>query len=228
MGVTFLDRKIYSVADASNILRVPDSTLRWWLDGRTSRGKTYPPVIRPAPTGDFTLTWAEFVEVGLLCQYRRELHVRLHEIRTFIDRLRQKEGIEHPLARHRPWVGEGSRLLLEMQEKSELPGDLWLIAPANNQLVMTDPAASFLRRIEWEEGWPIAWKPHQDDASPVRCLPARRFGRPSIEGISTEAVVEHLDGGEDEEEVARQFGLELEEVQWAQSYELSRSAPLAA
>lgn len=228
MGVTFLDRKIYSVADASNILRVPDSTLRWWLDGRTSRGKTYPPVIRPASTGDFTLTWAEFVEVGLLCQYRRELHVRLHEIRAFIDRLRQKEGIEHPLARHRPWVGEGSRLLLEMQEKSELPGDLWLIAPANNQLVMTDPAASFLRRIEWEEGWPIAWKPHQDDASPVRCLPARRFGRPSIEGISTEAIVEHLDGGEDEEEVARQFGLELEEIQWAQSYELSRSAPLAA
>ena len=115
-----------------------------------------------------------------------------------------------------------------MQEKSELPGDLWLIAPANNQLVMTDPAASFLRRIEWEEGWPIAWKPHQDDASPVRCLPARRFGRPSIEGISTEAIVEHLDGGEDEEEVARQFGLELEEVQWAQSYELSHRAPLAA
>ena len=86
MGVTFLDRKIYTVADASKILRVPGSTLRWWLEGKTTRGKKYPPVIRTAPTGDFTLTWAEFVESGLLCQYRRELHVRLHEIRTFIDR----------------------------------------------------------------------------------------------------------------------------------------------
>ena len=228
MEVTFLDRKIYSVADASKILRVPESTLRWWIEGGTKRGVTYPPVVRPAPTGDFTLTWAEFVETGLLCQYRRELHVRLHEIRAFIDRLREEEGHQHPLARRRPWVGEGSHLLLEIQERSQLPGELWLIAPANNQLVLTDPAASFLRKVEWEDGWPIAWRPHQDEASPVRCLPVRRFGRPSIEGISTEAIVEHLEGGEDEKEVAEQFGLELAEVQWAQAYELSRSTPLAA
>ena len=228
MGATFLDRKTYSVADAARILRVPPSTLRWWLEGGSKRGKTYPPVIRPSPTGEFTLTWAEFVESGLLCQYRRELHVRLHEIRAFIDRLREEEANEHPLALHKPWVGEGSHLLLEMQKESGLPGELWLIAPASNQLVLTDPAASFLKRVEWEDGWPIAWRPHQDEASPVRCLPVRRFGRPSIEGISTEAIVEHLDGGEDEIEVAEQFGLGLADVQWAQAYELSRRTPLAA
>ena len=94
--------------------------------------------------------------------------------------------------------------------------------------LLTGPAASFLKRVEWDDGWPIAWKPHHDDASPVRCLPERRFGRPSIEGISTEAIVEHLDGGEDEEDVAEQFGLEPAEVQWAQAYELSRKTPLAA
>lgn len=114
MEVAFLDRKTYSVADAARILRVPQSTLRWWLEGGSKRGRAYPPVIRPSPTGDFTLTWAEFVESGLLCQYRRELHVRLHEIRAFIDRLREEDGCEHPLARHKPWVGEGSRLLLEV------------------------------------------------------------------------------------------------------------------
>jgi len=219
---------MYSAADAAGILRVPESTLRWWLEGGSKRGRTYPPVIRPSPTGDSTLTWAEFVESGLLCQYRRELHVSLHEIRAFIDRLREEGGCEHPLARHKPWVGEGSRLLLEAQKESGLPGELWLIAPASNQLVLTDPAASFLKRVEWQQGWPVAWKPHQDDASPVRCFPERRFGRPSIAGVSTEAIVEHLDGGEDEADVAEQFGLELAQVRWAQAYELSCETPLAA
>jgi uncharacterized protein (DUF433 family) len=59
-------------------------------------------------------------------------------------------------------------------------------------------------------------------------LPTLRFGRPSIGGISTEAIVEHLDGGEDEEEVAEQFDLSIDDVRWARSYELSRRAPAAA
>ena len=228
MSATFLNRDTYSIPDAARILRVPQSTLRWWLEGGSKQGRKYAPVIRSSPTGDFTMTWAEFVESGLLSQYRRGLHVRLHEIRTFMERLRDKEGHEHPLALYKPWVGEGCRLLLEAQIESDLAGQLWLIAPASDQLVLTDPAASFLKRVEWEDGWPIAWRPHQDEASPVRCFPARRFGRPSIEGISTEAIVEHLDGGEDEADVAKQFRLELADVQWAQAYELSLRTPLAA
>ena len=43
-----------------------------------------------------------------------------------------------------------------------------------------------------------------------------------------EAIVEHLDGGEDENEVAEQFGLTLDDVRWARAYELSRRAPAAA
>ena len=33
----------------------------------------YTPVIRSEPAGDRSLTWAEFVEAGLLRQYRRDL-----------------------------------------------------------------------------------------------------------------------------------------------------------
>jgi len=33
--------------------------------------KTYKPVIRTEPTGSNRVTWAEFVEAGLLRQYRR-------------------------------------------------------------------------------------------------------------------------------------------------------------
>lgn len=228
VDVTILGTEIYSEADAAEILRVPQATLHWWLEGGKRRNTVYPPVIRPEPTGKRVLSWAEFVEAGLLRQYRRDLDVKLPEIRTFIAKLRDTEGVPYPLAHYRPWVGEGRRLLLELQQQSELPGELWLVAPASDQVLLTEPAASFLRRVEWDADLPVAWRPHDDEASPVRCRPTLRFGRPSIGGISTEVIVEHLDGGEDEEEVAEQFSLSIDDVRWARSYELSRRTPTAA
>jgi uncharacterized protein (DUF433 family) len=47
---------------------------------------------------------------------------------------------------------------------------------------------------------------------------------PSIGGISIEAIAGELDGGASLEEVAEDFGLDLDAVQWAQSYELSQRA----
>ncbi|MDQ4130836.1 MAG: hypothetical protein M3133_07605 [Actinomycetota bacterium] len=228
VDVTTLEREVYSEPDAAEILRVPQATLHWWLEGGKRRNTMYPPVIRPEPTGSRVVTWAEFVEAGLLRQYRRELDVRLRDIRAFIAKLRDREGIPYPLAHYRPWVGEGRRLLLELQQESDLPGELWLVAPASDQVVLTEPAASFLRRVEWDADLPVAWRPHEDEASPVRCRPTKRFGLPSIGGISTAAIVEHLDGGEDEADVAEQFGLSLDEVHWARAYELPRGAPAAA
>jgi uncharacterized protein (DUF433 family) len=51
-----------------------------------------------------------------------------------------------------------------------------------------------------------------------------RFGMPAIGGISTEAIAGELDGGASLEEVAEDFGLDLDAVRWAQSYELSQHA----
>ena len=47
---------------------------------------------------------------------------------------------------------------------------------------------------------------------------------PAIGGISTEAIAGELDGGASLEEVAGDFGLDLDAVRWAQSYELSQRA----
>jgi hypothetical protein len=58
---------------------VAPSTLHWWLEGRPPR---YRPVIRVEPTNSRHVTWAEFVEVGLLHSYRREHDVPLKELRS--------------------------------------------------------------------------------------------------------------------------------------------------
>ncbi len=221
VSVEILDRPVYSEADAAEILRVPRSTLHWWLEGRSGGKRSYPPVVRPVPTGESRLTWGEFIEVALLRQYRRDSGVPLEEIRTFVRKLRKEEGIPYPLAHHKPWVGVGRQLLLEMQKEADLPGALWLVAPASDQVVLTPPAASFIHRVDWDNDLAVAWRPHDDEFSPVRCRPTHRFGRPAIKGISTVAISEHIDGGEDEEDVAAQFDIEVEDVGWARAYELS-------
>ena len=95
--------------------------------------------------------------------------------------------------------------------------------------MLTPPAASFFQRIDRKDGLAAGWRPHDDEYSPVRCRPKHRLGRSAIKGISTAAIFEHIEGGEDDEDVAAQFGPEVQDVGWACSYELScRSAGRAA
>jgi uncharacterized protein (DUF433 family) len=141
-------------------------------------------------------------------------------LRTVIDRLRDEFATPYPLAHHRPFVGPGRELLLELQEDA----DLCLVAVANNQLVLTPAAEAFVQRVEWAEDIPVSWRPHDDPLSPVRMAPDVRFGKPAIKGISTEVLWEHVEAGEDFAEVAEAFELELEDVHWALAYETSARA----
>lgn len=228
MSVEVLDRPIYAAAAAADLLRVPVRTLNRWLDGDTYRDRFYAPVIRVEPTGSNELTWSEFVEAGLLAQYRRHLRVRLSEIRKVVSALRETYGDPYPLASFQPWEGPNRRLLVDLQRRLDLSEDLWLVAPATGQPLLLPPANAFLRRVDWDGGEAVAWRPHDDAASPVRCRPGFRGGRPSISGVSTAAVFEHIDGGEPFEDVAQDFDLTVHDVHWAFAYEASCRAPAAA
>jgi len=70
-----LEREMYTESGAARLLRVAPATLHYWLEGGTRRNKTYKPIIREQATGSRTVTCAEFVEAGLLRQYRRQHNV---------------------------------------------------------------------------------------------------------------------------------------------------------
>ncbi len=219
--VTILEREMYTEAAAAPLLRVAPSTLHWWLEGRHPR---YRPVIRVEPTGSRIVTWAEFVEAALLRSYRRDHDVPLRELRDFIDGMREEFQVPYPLADRRPYIGPGRRLLIDLQGRSHLDPDFCLVAIANGQEVLTAPGEEFFERVDWSGDEPSAWRPHDDPASPVRINPLVRFGRPSVGGISTEAIAGELDGGASVEEVAEDFALDLDAVRWAHSYELAQNA----
>jgi len=220
--VSVLDREMYTEALAARLLTVPQSTLHYWLEGGTRRGKSYRPIIRPEPLGRRVVTWAEFVEAGWLSEYRNR-NVPMTELRRFIDELRERFGVPYPLADRRPLVS-GRRLVYDAQTSAELGVEFYLVSVINGQTLLTAPGEAFVQRVEWDGDIPVAYCPDPNRGSPVRIDPDVRFGKPAIKGISTEVIWEQDDAGEDVETIAEVYQLEVADVRWALSYENAQRA----
>jgi uncharacterized protein (DUF433 family) len=197
VSLSVLDREMFSEPEAARLLRGAPSTLHYWLEGGQRRGKTYQPVIRLEPEDRRSVTWAEFIEAGLLREYRREHNV--------------------------PFVGD-RQLVREAQDDAGLDADYCLVVEVRGQLVLTATSELFVRRITWKDDLAARWRPHDDRRSPVAVDPRVRFGKPAIRGISTEALWEHTEAGEGFEETAESFGLSPDDVRWAFAYETSNRA----
>lgn len=180
--------------------------------------------------GAANVTWGEFVEAGYLREYRAK-RVPLPSLRRLIDYLRDKFGVQYPLAHYKPFVGAGRKLLLEAQQVAELPAAFWLVVGAEgHEVLLTPPSESFLERVEFApsgDKWAERLYP-AGKGSPVVMDPDYSSGAPTVEGIRTEALVELVDAGEPIEDVADTFGLHLAALKAALSYEWSRPSAASA
>jgi uncharacterized protein (DUF433 family) len=218
MGVvapTILDRELYDEALAAEVLGVPRPTLHYWLEGGKRGSRTYAPILRPAATGSYAVTWGEFVEARYLREYRRTLGTSMQRLRAFIEFLRRELGVPYPLAHARPWVGPGRHLFISAQEQAGLPPELWAcVEPQTGVMLLLPPAESFLERVEFddeENGVVIRLRP-SGPSSQVVIDPEVRFGSPTVRGIPTETIAEQVAAGDSVESVVRDFDLDLATV----------------
>ncbi len=231
--IDVLERDLYTVKQASRLLRIPPSTLDWWLEGGKRHNKMHDPVLREAPTGSKVLNWGEFVEARWLRTYRRDLGVSLGHLRRFITLLRDEFGVPYPLAHFQPFVGENAQLVIEAQKLADLEPDLWLYVPATGAIPLPSPTtASYLSVVKFakeERGQAERIHPLGLEL-PVVFDPDYSFGEPTVEGVRTEALVELIEAGEPIESVAADYGLTPEQVKAAIAYEYlgGDGAPMAA
>lgn len=219
--IELLARPLYHVSDAARLLHMPSSTLRYWVEGDQER----PPVLREEATGDPTLTWGEFVEAGLIHEYRiRE--VSLQHLRAVIGILREEFGVPYPLAHFKPFIGPNRRLVLDAQQQAGLPTEdaiVWQIE--DGQLVLRESVALYLDRVEFEGGDGPARRIYPvGKNTPILIDPKRSSGSPTIRGVRTEALVELVEAGEPIEQVAEDFDLDPKELRAALAYEWQTAA----
>ena len=146
-----LERQLYTVGEAARLLMLPSSTLRRWLEGFTMLGRSYDPVIRPAPTGSDIVTWAEFVEAGFLREYRAK-RVSLQYLRPVIDEMRKQFKVPYPLAHFKPLVDTSSRqLVLGIQQAAHLEDELALLVRLpSGQLQWAAAVQAFIDKVEFD------------------------------------------------------------------------------
>ncbi len=212
-----LDRRLYAFAELDQLIGLHSGTAKRWLEGYTRRGKQYPPLLREAATGDELATWGEFVEAGLVAEYR-DRGASVQHLRAVIVGLRKELQVPYPLAHARPFH-LGRELIRDLQQETGLPGPLQLVVAKTNQLVLAAPVERYLKRVEFDaDDTPVRVHPG-GLGSLVRFDPLRAFGRPTVVGIPTDRLNEAFVAGDSLDYLARVYELPLAAVEAAVRYE---------
>lgn len=222
MGVGVLGRSLYSVSEAARLLEIPSQKLRRWLDGFTTGGQFYPPVIRPERTGSDEVSWAEFVEAGFLREYRVR-RVSLQKLRPVVEQMRRAFGVPYPLAHFKPLVDHSKReLVFGFQQEADLEPELYLVLRGREtwQTIWAEPVRAFLEKVEFDpDGVAERMRP-LGKGSPVVIDPSVSFGVPQVRGIRTEILAEAYAVGQQLPALAELYGLTVADVEAALRWEL--------
>lgn len=217
------DVAAYGISEAASYLKIPPTTLRPWVAGRQyPQRKTsfFQPLITTPERNPPRLSFNNLVEAYVLRALRTKHGVSIDAVREAITYAQKSYHIE--------------RLLLSVELRTEA-GDLLLeyygklvnLSKAG-QFAMKKLLAAHLKRVEWDDGdIPVRLYPffsmneHVDDRKIIVIDARRAFGRPIISrrGISTAAIVDRINAGESDQDIAVDYGLEKEEVEAAILYE---------
>lgn len=207
------DVPAYTAAEAALLARVPVSTLRSWVFGRSivvRDGTRRVSGIIKAPDKRF-LSFTNVVEAHVLAALRREHEIDLPKIRKAVSYVERVLQVPHPLA-HERFKTDGVDLFVEYFGK--------LIAVSQDgQLAIREVIDGHLARVEYETDRAIRLFPlRRPDAPRVVVIdPRLAFGRPVIEGTAVPVadIRSRFNAGDDVEELAKDYRLPEDVVQEA-------------
>ncbi len=223
-----LEYPLYGLSQVDYVLGLHPGTARRWIEGYERRGKNYPPVVRPEPTGSEIVTWGEFVETRFLAEYR-DKGAPIVNMRPAIEQLRDRFETKYPLAIARPFVA-GKELVEQVQVQVGLEDALRLVVIRSNQLLLTPESEQFYQSVEFDsEGDEVALRLHPYAPSRVVVIdPLRQFGEPVVRSVPTTVIAEQFDAGDSIELISDSYELSREDVEAALRYERTRVRAQAA
>ena len=216
----------YSIPLAAHYLRVPLTTLRYWVLGqtyRTDKGpkRAQPVILLPDPRRHL-LSFFNLAEAHILRALRKEQKIQLPDIRRAIDIVAARIKRPHPLLQDR-FKTDGARLFVEALEKQLID------ASGFGQMVMPE-LMEHLERLDFEDKIVSRLYPftRRNDAGPRTIFidPRYSFGRPVLDRIyvPTAVIGERYEAGESVEDLAKDYGCNGLEIEEAIRCELSAKA----
>jgi len=210
---------LYTVAEASHFLGVPDSTFRSWVKGyvRRSGGRADvrgEPIVTVVPGQRVRLASVPFVGLaeGLVLAGIRRAGVPLQRIRPAVQVLRDELGIPHVLASKRLYT-DGAEVLYDFAERSDDPDaeDVrQLVVVRHGQYVFNEVIDQYLQRIEFaDDDYAKLIRLPGYQAATVVVDPRRGFGQPIFGdgGARVEDALGMFWAGESLADVAVEYGV---------------------
>jgi uncharacterized protein (DUF433 family)/DNA-binding transcriptional MerR regulator len=219
---SLLGRGLYSYARAAALTGATPQSVRRWLLGYDSVGShrgSVVPLELPRIDDETSVSFLNLVEIRLI-RLLRDKGVSLHRIREAADYIAREHGVRQPLA----WSGlrtDGRDVFLRL-------GDDCVQASGRRRgnLVMERVLEAYLQSLEFtDDGLARRWYPDQAHGG-VMVDPHYLFGEPALTDtrLSTRVLLGHALAGDSPSSIAEWYGLSIERVECALSFERSIAA----
>lgn len=228
---SIFDTPAYTASEVAHILNLPPATVKAWCFGQSYRApsgapKRFQPVIRAADPKTRFLSFANLCELHVLSAIRRHHKIPLPKVRESVEYVRSQLGADRPLL-DREFKTNGIDLFVE--HASQL-----LNVSRQGQEALRGEFELALARIERDrKGTPIRLFPFSRTSAPssdqprsVVIDPRLSFGRPVLSKVAvpTDVIVDRFRTGDSVMEMAKDYGVDENEIEEALRFEQRRAA----
>lgn len=206
-----METPIYGAVEAARYLRVPHTTLRYWIRGN--------PIINVPALDPPRLSFINLMECHMLSFLRSNLGIRIPKVRAALQTLARISPSTHPLVSNR---FETDKVDLFIRDY----GDVIVNLCRGGQIVLKEIIDIHLKRIEVDATGIYRFFPfieERTDREPksIMISPSVSFGKPVIAGtgISTAVVASRFHARESIVDLAREYGRPVKEIEEAIRWE---------
>lgn len=206
---------LYGLSEAALYLRVPIKTLEYWAFGR---GRVAP-LISAARKQPRALSFMNLLECHMLASMRSLYDLRLPKIRRAVAHLNKTSRFRHPLIEEPLFTNRIDLLIKEIDEFINLS--------KGGQLAIPEIVEAHLERVEYDKTlgafkfYPFVRERSATEPKLIVIDPGLGFGKPVISGtgISTAVIASRFNARESMPDLAKEYGLEEEQIEEAIRWE---------
>jgi uncharacterized protein (DUF433 family) len=215
------DQAAYGLPEAAVYLKVPYTTLRYWLTGF---GKL-PPIIEPVASGPIRLSFLNLLECHALAGMRKIYNLKLPKVRSALRKISKEFPQPHPLVSE-VFLTDRKDLFVERMGKT--------INVSQSQVQLNlDFFHMHLERVEIDPKglfrfFPFVRELRRSEPKLIEINPRIGFGKPVIAGtaISTAIIASRFNARESITALAEEYGCTPQQIEEAIRWE--SALPIAA
>ena len=219
-----LDKGIFGLSEAAHYTGLPIQRIRSWFAASVPGRKAVFDADYEKFDGTHAISFLDLIDV-LVAGKLRDHAVSMQTVRKAYARLRDDWGLDHPFC-HQGIYTDGRTIFLEV---ANLDGDCHFAEVFSSQKYFGKVMDEHLRRVDYdaETGLAQRWR----IAAGVVIDPRIHFGKPVVEntGVATRVLASaYYASGHREEDVSRLYGVDVNAVRNAVSFEQAFAKPSSA